>query len=125
MKILYWKNEEENICRAGDNYQVIIDRFTKDQEYKIIDDSELPDEYFRNAWTYDLTIDLDKAKEIQKDRIRVDREKVFTELDYQFMKALEESVDYSDITKQKQELRDLPQKVDVCKTLDEIKSVTI
>ena len=95
-------------------------------EYKIVDTADIPqDKDFYRALTYDLKIDIDNAKEIQKDRIRVEREKAFTDLDYQFMKALEEGKDYSNITKKKQALRDLPQKVDACKTLEQIKKVTV
>ena len=92
-------------------------------DYLIIDESELPTLDYRNAWDIvdgKVIEDINKVKEIQKDKIRAEREKAFVQLDCEFMKALEESRDYSEITKQKQVLRDLPQEVDACKTIKEI-----
>ena len=95
-------------------------------EYKIVDISEIPqDKDFKHAMKYDLTFDIEKCKEIQKDKIRIDRAEKLKELDYQFMLALEQGKDYTEITKAKQVLRDLPQKVDACKTIEEIKKVEV
>ena len=121
MKILVW--QDEAVKYIANN----IDKI-KIKGSLIIDDSELPNRDFRNAWTLKdgkVIIDINKAKEIQKDNIRIDRAEKLKELDYQFMLALEQSKDYSDITKQKQVLRDLPQKVDACKTIDEIKKIEV
>ena len=44
-------------------------------EYKIIDESDLPkDRQLRNAWNYDLKEDLEKSKEIWKEKLRIERE---------------------------------------------------
>lgn len=35
------------------------------RKYRVVNDSDLPeDDVFRSAWTIDLTIDMDKAREI-------------------------------------------------------------
>lgn len=56
-----------------------------------------------------ITVDLTKAKEIAKDRIRVVRAPVLAELDVQFMRAVETGNTslQTAIAEQKQELRDI------------------
>ena len=69
------------------------------------------DRSFRDAWSYDgsnFGINITKAKEIHKDRIRLAREKKFEELDVEFQRALETSADTSAIVAKKQALRDAP-----------------
>ena len=53
-------------------------------------------------------IDMAKAKEIHKTRIRVAREPLFATLDIEFQKALETGADTSTIVAKKQALRDAP-----------------
>ena len=69
------------------------------------------DRSFRDAWTFDGTnfsVDITKAKEIHKDKIRLAREKKFEELDVEFQRALETSADTSAIVTKKQALRYAP-----------------
>ena len=69
------------------------------------------DRSFRDAWTFDGTnfgVDITKAKEIHKDRIRFAREKKLAELDVDFQRALETSSDTTAIVAKKQVLRDYP-----------------
>jgi len=70
-----------------------------------------------------ITVNINKAKEIWKDKIRVARKPKLEELDIQFMKAQETSADTSSIVANKQELRDYPTQVDSATTTDEIKAV--
>jgi hypothetical protein len=70
-----------------------------------------------------ITVNINKAKEIWKDKIRVARKPKLEELDIQFMKAQETGADTSDIVTKKQELRDYPTQVDSATTTDEIKAV--
>ena len=53
-----------------------------------------------------ITININKAKEIWKDKIRVARKPKLEELDIQFMKAQETGADTSAIVEKKQVLRD-------------------
>lgn len=91
-----------------------------DTEYRVIrDDSEIPtDRTFRNAWTMDLTVDMDKAREIHMDRIRVVRDEELKRLDIETLKGV-------DVQKEKQALRDIPQTFDLDKaeTPDELKAL--
>ena len=70
-----------------------------------------------------VTINITKAKEIWKDKIRKSRKPKLEELDIEFVKAQETSSDTSAIVTKKQELRDYPAQVDSATTTDEIKAV--
>ena len=70
-----------------------------------------------------LKINIDKAKNIWKDKIRVARKPKLEELDVEFTRAQETGADTSAIVAKKKELRDFPAKVDSATTTDEIKAV--
>jgi hypothetical protein len=70
-----------------------------------------------------ITIDIDKAKDIWKDKIRNARKSALEKLDVDFVKAQETSSDTTSIVADKQTLRDLPEQVDTANSIDEIKAV--
>ena len=70
-----------------------------------------------------ITVDITKAKNIWKEKIRKAREPKLAALDVEFMKAQEAGSDTSTIVAKKKELRDFPAQVDSKTTLDEIKAV--
>ena len=70
-----------------------------------------------------LTVNLTKAKNIWKDKIRVARKPKLESLDVEFMQAQETGADTSAIVAKKKELRDFPAQVDSATTTDEIKAV--
>ena len=70
-----------------------------------------------------ITIDISKAKDIWKNKIRVARKPALEKLDIDFVKAQETSSDTTSIVADKQTLRDLPSQVDTATTTDEIKAV--
>jgi len=70
-----------------------------------------------------LTVNITKAKDIWKDKIRAARKPKLEELDVEFIKAQETGADTSAIVTKKQELRDYPTQVDSATTTDEIKVV--
>tara|TARA_R100001082_G_scaffold15898_1_gene8091 strand:- start:23 stop:268 length:246 start_codon:yes stop_codon:yes gene_type:complete len=70
-----------------------------------------------------LKINIDKAKNIWKDKIRVARKPKLEELDVEFARAQETGADTSAIVAKKKDLRDFPAQVDSKTTLDEIKAV--
>ena len=70
-----------------------------------------------------LKINIDKAKNIWKNKIRVARKSKLEELDVEFVRAQESGADTSAIVAQKIELRDFPAQVDSATTTDEIKAV--
>ena len=70
-----------------------------------------------------ITIDITKAKEVWKDKIRFNRAKALKKLDLDFMKAQEAETSTTAIVTDKNTLRDLPSQVDTATTTDEIKAV--
>jgi hypothetical protein len=70
-----------------------------------------------------ITIDISKAKDIWKEKIRVARTPALEKLDVDFIKAQESISSTTAIVADKQTLRDLPSQVDTATTTDEIKAV--
>ena len=69
-----------------------------------------------------IIIDINKAKEITKDRLRVERKPLLESLDVAFQRALESNADTSAIIAEKQRLRDITKQVDAITTLEELKA---
>lgn len=72
-----------------------------------------------------ITINLNKAKAITKDRLRADRIPLLQAQDVAFQRAMEEGADTSAIVAEKQRLRDITVLADSATTLDELKSITV
>jgi len=70
-----------------------------------------------------ITIDINKAKELWKDKIRNARKSALEKLDVDFIRATEQGLDASLIISTKQTLRDLPSQVDTANSINEIKAV--
>ena len=72
-----------------------------------------------------LTVSLAKAKEITKDKLRVERKPLLEAQDIAFMKAQEAGTSTSAIVTEKQRLRDITgDYVNDMSTLDELKAAT-
>jgi hypothetical protein len=72
-----------------------------------------------------IIIDINKAKEITKDRLRVERKPLLESLDVAFQRALEANADTSAIIAEKQRLRDITNQVDTMTTVEELKGTTL
>ena len=72
-----------------------------------------------------VNINIDKAKDITKDRLRAERKPLLEAQDVAFQRALETSADTTAIVAEKQRLRDITKQVDTMTTLDELKSASI
>jgi hypothetical protein len=72
-----------------------------------------------------ITINLDKAKAITKDRLREERTPLLQAQDVAFQRALEEGKDTTAIVAEKQRLRDITQLADQATTLDELKAIKV
>jgi phosphotransferase system IIA component len=70
-----------------------------------------------------IIIDINKAKEVWKSKIRNARTSALAKLDIDFIKAQEQSLDTTSIVADKQTLRDLPNEVDTANSIEEIKAV--
>ena len=71
-----------------------------------------------------ITINLDKAKDITKERLRAERTPLLLAQDVAFQRALEEGADTTAIVAEKQRLRDITNLADQATTLDELKAIT-
>tara|TARA_R110000803_G_scaffold34690_4_gene75598 strand:+ start:1252 stop:1698 length:447 start_codon:yes stop_codon:yes gene_type:complete len=134
-KIIY-KNDQGNLSivmptEEALQHMSIYEIAKKDvptgKNFKIINSFELPlDKTFRDAWTIKdlkIIVDLDKAKEIWKNTIRKHRILALKKLDTELIIATEKKLNISSILNKKEELRNLPNKVDDVKSLDQIKNV--
>ena len=72
-----------------------------------------------------VSINMDKAKVITKDRLRADRKPLLEAQDILFMKAQEAGTSTSAIVTEKQRLRDITNQVDSMTTTDELKAATV
>mgnify|MGYP007125622517 CR=1 FL=1 len=94
---------------------------------------EVPtDRTFRDAWIDGLTkidVDMVKAREIQKDRLRYERAPLLEKLDVDYMKALESgnTILQAAITAEKTLLRDITKvpQIAKAKTPEELKAITV
>jgi hypothetical protein len=72
-----------------------------------------------------IIIDINKAKEITKDRLRVERKPLLESLDVAFQRALEANADTSAIVTEKQRLRNITNQVDSMTTVEELKGASL
>jgi hypothetical protein len=72
-----------------------------------------------------IVINVDKAKEITKERLRAERAPLLQAQDVAFQRALETSADTTTIVAEKQRLRDITQLADQATTLEELKAIQL
>lgn len=96
----------------------------------IVDRDTLPnDDYdFFNAWELNdstVSVNLSKAQEITKRRLREEREPLLEAQDVLFQRALETSADTTAIVAEKQRLRDITNQVDSATTTAQLRSMKV
>ena len=72
-----------------------------------------------------IIVNVNKAKEITKERLRAERAPLLQAQDVAFQRALEEGADTAAIVAEKQRLRDITNLADEATTLDELKAITL
>jgi len=72
-----------------------------------------------------IIIDINKAKDITKDRLRAEREPLLLAQDIAFQRALESNADTTAIVAEKQRLRDITKLVDTANTVEELKALEV
>ncbi len=72
-----------------------------------------------------IKIDIAKAKDITKDRLRQERKPLLEAQDILFMQAQEAGTDTAAIVTEKQRLRDVTKQVDSMTTVEELKGASI
>ena len=93
----------------------------------IIDDSELPDNDFFNAWELNngtVSVNLTKAKALTKARLRIEREPLLVAQDVLFQRAQESSADTTAIVAEKTRLRNITNLADSCSTTAELRALS-
>ena len=70
-----------------------------------------------------IKVNMNKAKDITKERLRQERKPLLEEQDILFMRAQEAGSDTTAIVAEKQRLRDITNSVDSCTTTDELKAL--
>lgn len=96
----------------------------------IVQDSELPqaDNDFFDAWELNngvVSVNLTKAKEITKKRLRAERAPLLADQDVAYMRALEAGQDTASIVAEKQRLRDITSLADGCTTTSELRALKV
>jgi hypothetical protein len=96
----------------------------------IIEDTNLPskDFDFHDAWEIQnggITINISKARDFTKGRLRFQRQVLLEAQDVLFQRALESGADTTSIVKEKNRLRDLPSLADTCTTLEELRALKV
>ena len=72
-----------------------------------------------------IQIDIPRAKEITKDRLRAERTPLLQALDIEMMKNLSDATKLAEIEAEKQRLRDITKVVDTLSTIEELKAVFV
>lgn len=93
--------------------------------FRIVNDDEVPsDRTFRNAWKGDLTVDMLKAVNITKDRLRAERAPLLVAQDVLMARAQETGASTVAIIAEKNRLRDVTKLADkVGITLEQLKAL--
>ena len=108
--------------------QAVLDKdVPKGRGARIVDQNSLPrDNDFYDAWEMDettVTVNLAKAKELTKNRLRAERAPLLAAQDVLFQRALESGADTSAIVAEKNRLRDITNLADSATTLDQLRSL--
>ena len=72
-----------------------------------------------------ITVNINKAKDITKDRLRAERKPLLEAQDVAFQRALESGSDTTSIVAEKQRLRDITNQVDSMTTVEELKAASV
>jgi hypothetical protein len=132
-KVLIFKNENGNVTTywAAEGFSLddaLAEKITDTNFARIVDFSTLPnsDDDFYDAWEIDansITVNLGKAKEITKERLRYEREPLLLALDVQYQRAAEAGSDTTAIVAEKDRLRNITNLADAATTLDELRAL--
>jgi hypothetical protein len=109
--------------------EAVLDKdVPKGRGARIVNLADLPNQYndFYDAWEMDatsVTVNLDKAKELTKKRLRAERAPLLAAQDVLFQRALESGADTTAIVAEKNRLRDVTGLVDAVTTLEGLRAI--
>lgn len=121
------------LTKVGDTVQVStfaneadLIEAAQSSESKIYESFQLPEAEFIDAWTIDATIDLERAKDVWRNKMRSVRNERLKQLDLEWMRAMElgDTVAATAVAAKKQELRDITKRDELkyAKSLAEVKA---
>lgn len=121
------------LTKVGDTVQVStfaneadLIEAAQSSESKIYESFQLPESEFIDAWTIDATIDLERAKDVWRNKMRSVRNERLKQLDLEWMRAMElgDTVAATAVAAKKQELRDITKRDELkyAKSLAEVKA---
>ena len=136
MKIIIYKTIDNGVVEVmpAKDYENKLEELAKivvpaNQPWNIVNsESIVEDNSFRDAWEYNsgtISININKVKNIIKNRWRIARDKKLKELDVEFMRAIEtnNTAVQQEIISKKQALRDVTKIELPGDTVDQIKNV--
>jgi hypothetical protein len=133
MQVIIFKNELGGVSTCiptGEiNINAVMDKdVPKGKGARIVNLADLPNQYndFYDAWEMDatsVTVNLDKAKELTKKRLRAERAPLLEAQDILFQRALESGADTTAIVAEKNRLRDVTGLVDAVTTLEGLRAI--
>lgn len=129
MQVIIHENENGGVSVTVPTGELSIEAVkTKDTPSGsiIVDSDTLPnsDNDFFDAWQLSgstVSVNISKAKEITKKRLRAEREPLLAAQDVLFQRALETSADTTAIVAEKQRLRDITNQVDSATTTAQLR----
>lgn len=132
MKVIIFTNESGGVSVCTPTGELDIEAVkTKDtpEHSIIVDASTLPvDNDFFDAWELAdgvVSVNLDKAKNITKNRLRAERAPLLEAQDVIFMRNIEAGIDNSAVVAEKQRLRDITKLADDCTTTAELRALKV
>ena len=133
-KVIIFKNDNGGVAVCIPTGELPIDAVMgKDvpngRDARIVDSSDLPedDNDFFDAWEMDaktVSVNLDKARELTKRRLRAEREPLLAAQDVAFQRALETGADTAAIVAEKQRLRDVTDLVNTCENTEQLRALS-
>ena len=110
--------------------EAIRDNIQPGSRYKVVDEVDVPsDREFRDAWAWDAVnpvgFDINKARNIKKSRLRLEREEKFKVLDVDAFKNYSNQAKLREIEDKKQILRDYVNSLDNMTTIAELKAAKL
>jgi hypothetical protein len=131
-QVIIFSNEQGGVSTCIPTGEISIEAVLEKDCPKgaiIVDTNSLPQgvaAQFYDAWELangEVTVNLAKAKEITKNRLRAERKPLLEAQDVLFQRALESGADTSAIVAEKNRLRDITKLADSATTLDELRAI--
>ena len=131
MQVIIYTNEDGGVSITTPTGEISIDEvLAKDcpNHAIIVNSADLPNEHndFFNAWELadgNVSVNLTKATELTKTRLRAERKPLMDAQDVLYMRATEQGTDTKAIVAEKQRLRDITKIT--ATTLNELKELSV